>query len=251
MNIGILGSSFSVGNHHNPVTGENNLALPFETWFEKYLPEHNYFNSACSGKGTELYLNKIVYLKEKHNVDMIIMELINNRSMINVKTKEARYDEINHRTLLDIEESVYKNSETIWGYIRNLDQPLNHKSFSKTNTHYEHWRETQWNIASIENAMEFWGMLDIYQAIKLCKLLDIKVITWQHSWEFLNLKNFNEIKDISTYVQFGDFPNAKLYYQNKYNFNHDFIFCDSAHFKDEINDEMVRDFISPAIMKKL
>ena len=44
-----------------------------------------YFNSACAGKGTELYPNKIVYLKEKHNIDAVLMELVNNRSMLNFK----------------------------------------------------------------------------------------------------------------------------------------------------------------------
>lgn len=250
MNIGIVGSSFSVGSHHNPITKKNDLALPFETWFKKYCPEHQYFNSACSGKGTELYLNKIIFLKERYDIDLLVLELINNRSMINVKTKQKNYEEINYKKLSDIEKNVYENSSSIWGYLRNLDQPLDHKSFSKTNTHYEYWKETQWNIASIPNAMEFWGMLDIYQSLKLCKLLGIKVISWQHSWEFKDFNNFDEIKELSNHIEFGTHPNAKIYYQNKYNYDKS-IFCDIAHFTDSINEEMVRDFIVPKIIEVL
>ena len=50
-----------------------------------------FYNSACSGKGTELYLNKIVYLKEKYDIDGLIMELVNNRSMLNVKILPDMY----------------------------------------------------------------------------------------------------------------------------------------------------------------
>ena len=46
------------------------------------------------------------------------------------------------------------------------------------------WKDVQWNIASTHHAMEFWGMLDIYQAIKLCKMLNIEVVVWQKSWNF-------------------------------------------------------------------
>ena len=67
MKVGIVGSSYSVGCHHNYETGENNLALPFETWLEKYTEGMQFFNSACAGKGTELYLNKVVYLKDQHD----------------------------------------------------------------------------------------------------------------------------------------------------------------------------------------
>ena len=100
--IGILGSSFSVGSHHNPETGENNLALPFETWLYKYTSDMEFYNSACSGKGTELYLNKIVYLKKKYNIDTVLMELVNNRSMLNVKTQEYDLD--------NITDELYKDS---------------------------------------------------------------------------------------------------------------------------------------------
>ena len=86
MKLGIVGSSFSVGSHLNPATGKNDLALPFETWIKKYS-NIEVVNAACASKGTELYLNKVLYLKKQHNIDTLLMEIINNRSMLNFKTQ--------------------------------------------------------------------------------------------------------------------------------------------------------------------
>lgn len=57
MKLGIVGSSFSVGNHSNPVTGKNDLALPFETWIKKYS-------------------NKNILCDESHFTDTINEEMI-------------------------------------------------------------------------------------------------------------------------------------------------------------------------------
>ena len=232
MNIGILGSSFSVGCHHNPETGENNLAAPFESWLVKYLPEYTYHNSACSGKGTELYLDKIVYLKEKHDVDFILMELVNNRSMLNVKSQD--YD------LTNVSNDVYKDSWTIWEYVRGITQPIHYENFI-SKREFDNWKRVQELIAYNENAFEFWGILDCQQAIKLCKMLNIGVITWQKSFDFR--------EHIDTDVKFDEYPNAHEYYISRY--SEEEILCDHVHFNDSINEEMIRDFIVPAIKSKI
>lgn len=229
--VGIIGSSFSVGSHHNSETGENDLASPFEDWFYKHTTDIEFFNSACSGKGTELYLNKIVYLKKHHNVDLILMELVNNRSMINVKG--LPYD------LNKISDDVYRDNYTMWNYVRGLSQPFDYSRFA-SNKEFDNWVKFQWKLAYDFNAFEFWGILDCMQAIELCEMLNIKVVTWQKSFDFR--------EHISHDVDF-DTANAHEYYVNKYDDKS--ILCDHVHFKDEINDEMIRDFISPAIMRKL
>lgn len=232
MNIGIVGSSFSVGCHHNPKTGENNLAAPFESWLVKYLPEYSYYNSACSGKGTELYLDKIVYLKEKHDVDFILMELVNNRSMLNVKSQD--YD------LTNVSSDVYKDSASIWEHVRGITQPINYDTFG-SKREFDIWKRVQEQIAYNENAFEFWGILDCQQAIKLCKMLNIGVITWQKSFDFR--------EHIDTDVKFDEYPNAHEYYISRY--SEEEILCDHVHFNDTINEEMIRDFIVPAIKSKI
>lgn len=245
--VGILGSSYSVGSHHNKETGENDLALPFETWLEKYTTNMKFFNSACSSKGTELYLNKIVYLKEKYNVDAILMELVNNRSMLNFKCLPEKYGRIETDTdMAKIEHDVYENSASAYWYLRSLTQDMEPNTFAKSNKDFDTWKETQWNIASTQNAMEFWGMLDIYQAIKLCNMLDIEVITWQKSWEFFKVSAFDSMKQKSLYIDFNGM-NAHDYYVNKY--GKDKILCDHDHFNDFINEEMAKDFIAPTLEK--
>lgn len=229
--VGILGSSFSVGSHYNSDTGKNDLALPFETWLEKYIPDVEFYNSACSGKGTELYLNKIVYLKKKYNIDAVLLELVNNRSMLNVKTQE--YD------LENITDELYDNSSSIWDYIRAITQPIDYKKFT-TAKEFVTWKDVQEQIAYSFNAFEFWGILDCKQTIELCEMLNIKVITWQ--------KNFNFKNHIPHDVDFGT-GNAHEYYINKY--NKERILCDHVHFNDDINEEMVRDFIAPKIIEIL
>lgn len=228
--LGILGSSFSVGSHHNKVTGNNDLALPFESWIEKYTTDIQVYNSACSGKGTELYLDKIVYLKETHDVDCILMELVNNRSMLNMKSQE--YD------LSDVTDNVYKDSASIWEYVRAITQPIDHTKFA-TKRDFDVWRRVQEQLAYNENAFEFWGILDCKQAIKLCNLLGIKVITWQEQFDFSN--------HIDTDVKFIGHPNAHSYYVDKYGKEN--ILCDHVHFNDNTNEEMIRDFIAPVLMK--
>ena len=226
--IGILGSSFSVGSHHNPETGENNLAKPFETWLYKYTSDIEFFNSACSGKGTELYLNKIIYLKKKYDIDTVLMELINNRSMLNVKTQE--YD------LNNITDELYEDSSSIWKYVRSITQPIDYSKFSSKKD-FETWKKVQEHIAYSEDAFEFWGILDCKQAIELCDMLGIQVITWQKSFDFREW--------IKTDITFGYFANAHDYYVKKY--NEENILCDHVHFNDKINEEMIKDFIAPAL----
>ena len=227
-NVGILGSSFSVGSHHNPVTGENNLAQPFETWLEKYTSDIKFYNSACSGKGTELYLNKIVYLKKKYDIDAVLMELINNRSMLNVKSQD--YD------LNNITDELYEDSASIWEYIRGITQPIDHSKVA-TKKDFAIWKKVHEQVAYKENAFEYWGILDCKQTIQLCDMLNIKVITWQKSFDFR--------KWITPDISFGNHPNAHSYYVDKY--DEKSILCDLVHFNDATNEEMVRDFIAPSL----
>ncbi len=241
--VGIVGSSYSVGNHHNKETGENNLALPFETWLEKYTTNMMFVNSACSSKGTELYLNKIVYLKEKHNIDVLLMELVNNRSELNFKCLTEPYLKIKHVTDMSIiEDDVYRNSASAYEFMRALTQDMEEEWFSKTRKTFQHWKETQEQMAANHMSPEFWGMLDVYQAIKLCKLLDIKVVTWHKSWDFYNYPGFKSMLQKSLYIDF-DGTNAHDYYTKKYPDKD--ITCDGNHFNDETNEEMIRDFIAP------
>lgn len=248
MKFGIVGSSYSVGKHHNFETGTNDLAEPFEMWLEKYTDGVEFINAACAGKGTELYLNKVVYLKDKFDIDGLLIEFVNNRSMLNFKCLPEKYTDIYRNENVDeLEENVYRSSETIWPYMRALIQDMEEENFSPSSKKFECWKEVQWNIASVDAAMEFWGSIDIYQTIKLCNMLNIKCVSWSKTWSYQNLPSFDNILQGSKYVRMGDSINAHEYYVDKYGLDN--ILCDHDHFNDAVNEEMVKDFIAPAIME--
>lgn len=252
--IGIIGSSYSTGRHHNYETGTNDLAKPFEDWFASALPEAEIINSACAGKGTELYLNKIVYLKDKYDIDVILMELINHRSMMNIKSQEERYAEILHKQLPDIENDVYRSSASIWDYMRSSKECRNQLDFSKSMKHFNTWDEVQWGIASLKYATEFWAMLDIYQAIKLCKMLGIKVVTWhtyfEFPWEFKD--TFDSMLQDAHFIKFGEYWNAfDYYYYNVFGEDRSKMLCDVTHFNDTAYEMLVNEFLAPELRKFL
>ena len=163
------------------------------------------------------------------------MELVNNRSELNTKSMFYNIEDIN---LKDAETKVYHSSVSIWDYMRGITEPTPFETFS-VERDWKIWKQVQEQIAYSNNAFEFWGMLDCYQAIKLCNMLKIKVVTWQKSFDFR--------KYIEPTVNFEDHANAHSYYESKY--GKEDILCDETHFNDKINDEMVRDYISPELRK--
>ena len=250
MRVGIVGSSFSVGCHHNYETGIKDLALPFETWLDKHTDGMQFFNAACAGKGTELYLNKVVYLKDQHDIDILLIEIVNNRSELNFKSVPKNYKSIRSEVLMSrLEEDVYRSSESSWKYLRCLTQDMEQEIFSPNKKSFKIWKEVQWNIAATEYATEFWGMLDIYQTIKLCNMLGIRCVLWAKTWEFTRYPSFRNMLQGAKLVEFPGYRNAHNYYEDKYGLEN--ILCDHCHFNDKVNDEMVRDFIGPALMESI
>lgn len=241
MKLGIVGSSFSVGCHYNPKTGKSDLALPFESWFT----DLDVINAACASKGTELYLNKILYLKQKHNIDTLLLELINNRSMLNFKTQLEEYKVIwKSDNIDDIINDVYKDSSSMYKYQRYLHQDVDYKKFG-TEKNYKIWKSYQEQIAADCTANEFWALCDIKQSIDLCNLLNIKVITWAHHWHLEKIPVFSSVVKNAFHIKFPNHYNALDYYVSKYRKEN--VLCDSAHFNDATNKEMIEDFIIPAI----
>jgi|SaaInl0LU_22_DNA_1037365.scaffolds.fasta_scaffold01525_8 hypothetical protein len=240
MKLGIVGSSYSVGSHRDSETNVV-LAKPFESWFG----DIDLINSACASKGTELYLNKVLYLKKQHNIDTLLMEVINNRSMLNVKTQLNNYKVIWEESNVDnIINDVYKDSISMHRYQRCIHQEIDYTEFG-TKKEYNLWKRFQESIAADGMMNEFWALIDMRHTIELCELLDIKVVAWANRWHMEKIPVFDSVIGNQTYIKFGDFMNAHDYYANKYDKEN--ILCDYAHFKDEINKEMIEDFILPKI----
>jgi hypothetical protein len=242
MKLGIIGSSYSVGSHVNPATNKSDLVLPFEHWFDGI----DVVNAACASKGTELYLNKVVYLKKHHGIDTLLMESVNNRSMLNTHTGPQSYDVIKHNENIDeMVCDVYRDSRSMFAYKRYLHQEMDYENYG-TLAEYNIWKEFQMNIAAPVPMNEFWAITDMAQTIDLCKMLGINVITWANRWHMEEQPSFINAMQDQTYVKFGNEFNAYDYYSKKY--DPDSIRCDSSHFTDAVNQEMVADFIMPALL---
>lgn len=236
MKLGIVGSSFSVGNHNNPNVTEP-LALPFEHWFN----DIEVYNAACASKGTELYLSKVVYLKKRYDIDTLLMESVNNRSMLNVKSTLENYQIIKQESNIEnIVNDVLYDSDSMYQYQRYLHQHIDFQQFG-TKKSFNHWIKFQEQIATDIKMNEFWAMVDMSQTIDLCNMLGIKVVCWAHHWHMEKLPSFNNMIKNHTYIKFGNFMNAIDYYSDKYGKEN--IICDSHHFNDSTNKEMVSEFI--------
>lgn len=242
MKLGIVGSSFSYGKVVERGT-QRCLSSPLEVWFK----DIDVINCAASSKGTELYLDKVIFLKKNYQIDTLLLESVNNRSMWNIKCTPESYKIIYHED--DIEKIIselYLTSDGIWKYQKFLTQPMEHQKFG-SDDQYNNWLNFQTNMATYESVNEFWGMVDIAQTINLCNMLDIKVLLWANRWSMESLPSFNSVIKNHSYVKFGKYVNAYEYYKNKYGEKN--ILCDGIHFNDKTNEEMVNDFILPALTK--
>lgn len=240
MKLGIIGSSFSHGKHVDLT--KKIPTKPFEHWFENI----DVVNSACDARGTEFYLNKVLYLKQNHNIDTLLLEVINNRSMLNFKTQSKNYEIINKELdVNNILEDVYKDNDGMVKYQDYITaENFDYLNFG-TRKEFKIWKKFQTSIAADISMNEFWALCDIKQTIDLCKILNIQVVAWAHFWPMEHIPIFNSVIKDATYIKFPEAQCAFQYYKNKYGEHN--IKCDHIHFNDKTNKEMVTDFILPAL----
>lgn len=254
MRLGIVGSSYSTGRHHNPNSpyhwtapeGDSHyLAQPFEKWFEGNGID--IFNSAMPGKGTEHYVNNVIYLKKTHDIDTLLLEVVNNRSELNVKVRTNKYNKIYEATEInDVVQSVYHSGAGMYQHEAHLNTSFLEPLQFGTEKDQKCWKQYQLSIAASIPMNEFWSLVDIKQTIDLCKMLGIRVVAWNNRWNMQHLPVWDSvIKDIE-YISFPNKQDAYNYYKNKYSDAK--ILCDVCHFNDATNKEMVDDFILPALL---
>jgi hypothetical protein len=246
MKLGIVGSSHSVGMDTDLTAKiKKTRTMPFEHWFKNI----DVVNSACDARGTELYLSKVLYLKQNHNIDTLLLEVINNRSMFNVKTKSNNYKIIyNKLDINNVLADVYKNHNGMSKYQDHINvAKFNYAEFG-TKKEFNAWNRFQTSIAADCTMNEFWAMCDIKQTINLCKILNIRVVAWTHYWSMEHIPIFNSVIQDATYIKFPEAGCAFKYYKNKYGEHN--IKCDHVHFNNKTNEEMVNDFILPALLIK-
>lgn len=265
MRVGIIGSSHSTGNHKL----DNGSVTPkFLDVIQELDPANEYISCAHPGKGSEMFLNAVVHLKDRYAVDAILIELIHNRRNINCdvsKEDDSFYHEIDSKkyqhslqsasTAQELADNTftYNNLYNYKNFISCEDQFFNLKLVGDTLIKKQlAWRDIQLSIASVESMVDFWTVQDIYQTVKLCSMLNIKTVVWQNSVIFdfdTPVKEMDRIaqtfyNDIDCFVRFDEFTASKRYFTHHLGKD---ITCDAAHIKPELERQMLEQFIIPSI----
>lgn len=196
--IGIIGSSFSEGNQPytpRPIKGDKNT-LRFEVHLKNHMPGHDFFNLSHSGQGSERFLENTVLLKDKYNIDILLVENIEDRSQNKL---HCNLDE-QWNILRDIEknpqlrksyaeELTAGNYKNIWTSVfNNYLDPKNTLLKDVPLKKVKNWIDVQSYIYYKDIMLKLLGMKHVENTITLCDLLGIKPVHWSQRHEacFLN-----------------------------------------------------------------
>jgi hypothetical protein len=263
MKVGIIGSSHSTGAHK---LSDGTLTPTFLSWCEKHKTQPmEFYSCANGGKGSEMFLNGIVHLKDTHDVDIMLIEIIHNRRNINADIAEM-YD-TNLPGVRRAESDMFRERLKQFTNIKELSKNtfpylklFSYKAFvheelenfeilgSTYKKEENNWKQVQLAIAANKDMTDFWTILDVYQSLKLCKMLGIKTVLWQNSVPLeMYFEHFAELKLLSDiFVTMDEYECSRHYFRSKYGPD---INCDIAHLKPEYESELIKNFLMPAINK--
>lgn len=261
MKVGIIGSSHSTGAHR---LDDGTITPTFLSWCEHHKTQPiEFYSCANGGKGSEMFLNSIVHLKDTYNVDIILIELIHNRRNINADIGiDIDSDMKNFRSA---DTNIFKNTLSKFNNIKEIssntfpylklfqykafvhEELENFKILGSTYKKEENnWKQVQLSIAANADMVDFWTILDVYQSLKLCKMLGIKTVLWQNSIPLERYtQHYNELKQYcDIFITMGDYECSRHYFRSIYGAD---INCDVAHLKPEYESELIEKFLMPAI----
>lgn len=259
--LGIIGSSYSRGNHKITVKKQKKIHGDFSPKFEEILKKYldkdldvEIYNCAMPGKGSEQFLSSIVYLKKIYDVDIILMEIVNDREYKQLRLTRDNY------SYKDIYDDISVNDffqllkvDRFQSYIQptsSITSPANLSDETTWNLpYYLNLKEIK-SFLNIRNKLlidseDFFSTINILFSIDLCKLLDIKVVAWSSNINLENISMFNSVKND---LYFIDFPKNKpgiTYYKDLYKAN---AVCDhGGHLSIECENMLINDFIVPQL----
>jgi hypothetical protein len=261
MRVGIIGSSHSTGAHE---LDNGTLTPTFLSWCEKHKTKPiEFYSCANGGKGSEMFLNGIVHLKDTHDVDVMLIEIIHNRRNINADIGLNIDSGLkNHRT---VDTDIFKKTLNDFNQIKDIslntfpylklfaykafvhEELKNFEALGATFKKEENnWKQVQLSIAANADMVDFWTILDVYQSLKLCKMLGIKTVLWQNSVPLDRFPDhYNELKQhCDIFVTMGEYECSRHYFRSIYGKD---IVCDIAHLKPEYESELIEKFLMPAI----
>lgn len=229
INVGIVGSSYSeMENIYDKGRKETKSMI---TWLQEINKNRDllFFSRAKGGLGSEQFLSDVIFLKQKYNISILLIELIENRAYCNIEKPD---DEIYKRVLnksakKDIFIDLYKE---------------NIRAF------YKH-TGTKSHLLGTENLL--FTVHDIIQTLNLCKLLSIKPIIWSYRQPEATIKYFNDMDVID--IKWGGKWDRGMgitfyeYFFNKHKGEEELFTVDGDHLNDSANEELIKDFLLPKI----
>ena len=260
INIGIVGSSFS--------TGRREYNFAFDGLFKTLEPHWDFHNLACGGKGSEKYLQSVIRLKEKHDIDCLVMELCYNRASINVPLSANYSRRLDHGNLYSLEWLLndyyqpqgYQEWEvhlqhddgvfSLWQerpFIRDMTWEEQSKKLDIVSglSDVQKWQKFQMEIASNYKMRQTLSVIDYQSVVSLCRQLGIQLVSWSHNSNTgFAVSFFRDLLPDLNRVRFGDHDTARDHYQNTHRGQ---ILCDGCHFTKSIDELLVKEFLLPAV----
>ena len=247
--IGIVGSSFSQGGQPYTKRYKNKngsaFTLPFENHLNKYYPDIKFINVAKSGKGSERYVHNIIHLKEHFNVTHLLLENIEDRTLNHIQTETKKCKEF----LEEISQDKSRWKEVAKDF--SLGDPFlgqligrDIKTFDASDTALEgvttkrlkHYFSVIDYHFHADKSAKLYGLRNVENTVKLCKLLGIRPIHWSHRSHpvFRNDFGMGVLKFMSTWKrQFSTYS------------------CDGTHCNDYAVDKLSQEYFKVIIDRAL
>lgn len=211
MKIGIIGTSHSQGRQPctNGLTKDeiknfwqnknSKFTKPFEDHLQNAMPECDFFNLAASGRGSERYLECVVQLKKKYNIDALLLEISADRTANTFyrcehKMQQWEKDLLKNPNNIDnfIDEFFNQNGLYTCSVNKVFDDQDNGILNNVPESKLKIWRQIQSIIFQQSAQIRLLGMKSIKQTHDMCKMLNIKVIPWNFRITDINVIPINE-----------------------------------------------------------
>ena len=255
MKLGIVGSSYSAGNHEITVKLQKKrygLRSPrFEDTLKDCIGDDNLqiYNFAMPGKGSEQFLSNITYLKKIYNIDFLLMEVVNDRELRQLRITDKSYDDI-LQDYVNVNDFYNFLSEGRWlqyfspESLKYIEQ--GHMPTYMTKKELKSHCITQYKY--ILDSEIFFTTKNILTALDLCLLLDIKVVLWDSNISLQYNNMFKKLikNDNIHYIQMPNRRPAILYYREKYPKD---AYVDNTHLSVECEKMLISEHIVPVLKK--
>lgn len=235
--IGIVGSSFSEG--HQPYSDqEGKYTLRFQEHLKKYFPQHEFINTAISGRGSDRYLENIINLKSVYNIDILLLE--------NVEDRSQNYLHCNFDIQKEILDDIATNKESRRFYAEKFSlenyknlwvtpfRELNRKTLlNKVPSRMaKHWVDVHSYMYFHDEMRQVYGVKHVENSVQLCKFLNIIPIHWSQRQAPYFLNDFGISARGYIESNWGPFENYS---------------CDGTHSNDYAVDRLCQEYYKPLI----